>query len=113
MTNFQYTGSINPNRQIYDPSAGMAQAAPSAYAKYGAQSAFDNNYRAAGQQAAMDLGREATQAQNQYFGRAADSQNRGALRGLGLLSEQNDALESMRYKWLNDMMSGNPLGGLM
>lgn len=123
MNNFRYTGQINPSEQVYDPQGGQARlTAPAggAYAKYGAQGTFDNVARGFGQKAAMDLGRASTQSQNQYYDNAANARNRGALEGLQLLGEQQanayqrqSAMDNMQYKWLNDMMSGGPLGGLL
>jgi hypothetical protein len=121
----RYYGAINPNKQIYDPSAGMGRLTdtPSgAYAPYGAQQTFDDTYRGMGQKAAMDLSRSNTQAQNQYYDQAADLQNRGALQGLGLLGQQRSnayarqgAAENMQYKWMNDLFGGATglLGGLL
>ena len=117
--------TINPNQQVFDPSAGMRRltSSPSAaYAPYGAQQTFDDTYRAMGQKAAMDLSRSNTAAQNEYYGKAADIENRGALQGLGLLGQQRsnafdrqNALEDMQYKWMNDMFRGGSsvLGGLL
>jgi hypothetical protein len=121
----RYRGAINPNAQIYDPSAGMGRLTESpsgAYAPYGAQATFDDTYRAMGQKAAMDLSRGTTQAQNAYYNQAADFQNRGALQGLQLLGQQRsnaydrqNAAENMQYKWMQDMFrgGGNLLGGLL
>jgi hypothetical protein len=120
-----YTGTINPNAQAYSPSGGMARlTGPTggAYAPYGAQQTFDDNYRSMGQKAAVDLDRAGTEAQNAYYNQAADLQNRGALQGLGMLGQQRanaqqrqSAAEQMQYKWMNDMMQGTSglLGGLL
>jgi hypothetical protein len=120
-----YTGTINPNARAYDPAGGMARLsgpASNAYAPYGAQRTFDDNYRGMGQKAAVDLDRSGTEAQNAYYNQAADLQNRGALQGLGLLGQQRSnaqqrqgAAEQMQYKWLNDIMRGGSglLGGLL
>jgi hypothetical protein len=123
MNNFRYTGNINPGEQVYDPQFGQANltaSAGAAYAKHGAQDTFNNVARGFGQKAAMDLGRANTQSQNQYYDNAANAQNRGALQGLQLLGEQQSnayqrqsALENMQYKWMNDMMGGGLLGGLL
>jgi len=118
----RYRGSISPNKRIYDASsaAGATQETPNVgYGRYGAQDAFEDNYRALAPKAAMDLMRANTQSQNEYYNKAADIQNRGALTGLGLLGQQRanayqrqDAERGMQYKWMNDIMSG-VLGGLL
>jgi hypothetical protein len=120
-----YRGSINPNSQGFDAAPGMKRLAASpsaAYAPYGAQQTFDDTYRAMGQKAAMDLSRASTQAQNEYYNRAADIQNRGALQGLQLLGQQRsnaydrqNSMENMQYKWMNDIFGGmtGVLGGLL
>ena len=125
MNTDRYRGAIDPNKQIYDPAAGMGRLTESpsaAYAPYGAQSTFDDTYRAMGQKAAMDLSRGTTQAQNEYYNQAADVQNRGALQGLNLLGQQRsnaydrqNAQENMQYKWMQDMFrnGSNLLGGLL
>jgi hypothetical protein len=120
-----YTGAINPNAPVHNPSGGMARLTGptgNAYAPYGAQEAFNDNYRSMGQRAAVDLDRANTESQNAYYNQAADIQNRGALQGLGMLGQQRDnaqrrqsAAEAMQYKWMNDMMQGSAglLGGLL
>jgi len=100
----------------------LTESPSAAYAPYGAQQTFDDTYRAMGQKAAMDLSRASTQAQNEYYNRAADIQNRGALQGLQLLGQQRsdayqrqNAIADMQYKWMNDIFSGTTglLGGLL
>lgn len=120
----QLRTQINPNKQVYNPSAGMERLQAPAPQLYGGsnQQHFADLYRPMGQAAAVDLGRANTQAAGQYFGKASDAANQSALAGLNLLADQesnamarNQAAQKIAYGWMGDMFKGanSLLGGLL
>lgn len=116
---------INSQARPYSPDAGMRRLqgkAPTLYGDATTQQHFADNYNPAAYQASMELGRGATQAQGQYYNKAADAQNQSALAGLNLLSDQeqnararNQAAQQIAYGWMGDMFGGmnKLLGGLL
>lgn len=116
-----YRGAIDPNKQVYSPSR-QATGGYNPYAKYGAGQSFEENYTPMAVASANEASRNATQAQNAYYNKAADIQTRGALQGLGLLGQQRsnaydrqNTMQDMQYKWMNDIMGSGSglLGGLL
>lgn len=115
---FNYQTTINPNRQVYSPTLGMARLAATPPLKFSSGAAgkhFDDVYRGLGQQAAVTLGRAATDTQNKYGVVAQNAQDQSVLGGLNLLSNQQanqfarqEAMNAMKMRFLN-----SALGGLM
>ena len=84
------------------------------------QQHFMDNFRPQAQQAAVEFDRANTGAAADYRQAATRAQNSAALSGLGLLNTQqananqrDQAMQKMAYGWMNDMMSGGLLGGLL
>lgn len=117
--------SIDSTKQVFDPSQGQARLTkqpPVAFQSPAATQHFQDVYRGQGQKAAVDLGRAATENQNNYYATAQKAQDQSVLAGLGLLGEQQanayqrqSIADQMRYKYLEDIMSGPKglLGGLL
>lgn len=116
--------NINSQKPPFDPSQGMNRLqaqAPRMFQNAALQQQYGDVYRAAGQKAAMDMGRANTQQAADYTMRANAAQNQSALSGLQLLGQQQQnafqrqqAEEDMAYGWMNKMMSGGGLlGGLL
>jgi hypothetical protein len=122
---FNYQTSIDTNKQVFDPSKGqkaLAATPPVQFPSAAANQHFQNMYRAQGQKAAMDLGRAASQNQNQYYMAAQRAQDQSVLGGLNLLSDQqaNAAqrraeADNMRFRFANIFLGGKGglLGGLL
>jgi hypothetical protein len=122
---FDYKTAIDSSKQVFDPTAGQRQLRQQPAVQFQSPAAsqhFQDMYRAQGQKAAMDLGRAATDNQNQYYMTAQKAQDQSVLSGLNLLAEkqgnayqrQSEA-DRLRYKFMDDIMSGATglLGGLL
>jgi hypothetical protein len=115
---FKYQTTIDPNRQVYSPTMGMERLTAKPPLKFSSGAAgqhFADVYRGLGQQAAVTLGRAATDTQNKYGVAAQNAQDQSVLGGLNLLSNQQanqfaqqEAMNAMRARFLN-----SALGGLM
>lgn len=95
----QYSGSINPNRQIAPQAAMQQSAMPQMQGRYGGQGTFNDVMMGMNQQSMVDAGRTNRQMQGQYYGNAAAAQNQGVLGGLGLMNQQQQNLGARQ----NDM----------
>lgn len=121
----QVNTSIDSSKQAFDPWAGtqaLRAPAPQIYKNATNQSHFADIYKPLAQKEAVNVSREATQQQGQYYNAAADAQNRSVLSGLGLLAKQKEnaqqrqlAAQDMAYGWARDLMGGfnGILGGLL
>ena len=115
---YNYQTSIDSNKQVYDPSPGTSRLTdrpPLHFSSGAADQHFADVYRGLGQQAAVTLGRAATDTQNKYGSMAQDAQNHSVLGGLNLLAnqqanqmQQQETVNNMRLRFLN-----GALGGLM
>jgi hypothetical protein len=122
---FDYRTSIDSSKQVFDPTQGQARLRQKPGVQFRAPAAnqhFQDVYRAQGQKAAVDLGRAATENQNQYYMTAQKAQDQSVLAGLNAMAQrqanayqrQSEA-DRIRYGFLNDIMSGSTglLGGLL
>lgn len=116
--------NIDGMKQPFSPQAGMQRLqtrTPKFHSNPAVQQGFADNYAAAAQQGAMQLGRANTAAAADYRQRATQAQNNAALAGLGLLNTQqqnafdrDQAMQKMAYGWMGDLMGGGGLlGGLL
>lgn len=120
-----YRTSIDATKSIYQPEASqrrLTQEAPLRFQSPAATQHAQDVYRGQGQAAAVNMGRNATQAQNQYYQAAQRAQNDSVLGGLANLSQEqsnryaeSQAADQIRYRFLNDMLGSafGALGGLM
>lgn len=121
----QYRTNIDATRKVHDPSKGQRQLQSPAPLKFGSRAGTQHAqdvYRGQGQAAAVNLGRDSTQAQNAYYLAAQRAQDQSVLGGLSNLSQQQanrfseaQAADQTRYRLLNDVFSGafGALGGLL
>lgn len=122
---FDYKTAIDSSKQVFDPTQGQKQLQQQPAVQFRSPAAnqhFQDMYRAQGQKAAMDLGRAATDNQNQYYMAAQKAQDQSVLAGLNLMAEkqanayqrQSEA-DRLRYKFMEDIMGSTTglLGGLL
>jgi hypothetical protein len=121
---FDYKTAIDSSKQVFDPTQGqkqLRQQPPVKFQSAAANQHFQDVYRPQGQRAG-GLGRDATEAQNQYYLAAQKAQDQSVLSGLNLMAEkqanayQRQAeADRLRYKFMDDIMGGATglLGGLL
>ena len=117
----QYKTAIDATKQVYDPSQAqknLQAATPLKFSSPAATQHAQDVYRGVGQNAAVNMGRNATQAQNQYYLAAQRAQDQSVLGGLANLQQEQanrfgEAMseEQARYRLMNDMFGA--LKGLM
>jgi hypothetical protein len=122
---FEYKTNIDSSKQVFDPTQGQRRLQQQPAVQFRAPAAnqhFQDVYRAQGQKAAVDLGRAATENQNQYAMTAQRAQNQSVLSGLNLMAEQQAnqyqqqaQADRLRYQFLEDIMgrATGVLGGLL
>jgi hypothetical protein len=118
----QYQTAIDATKQVYNPAASQKNLQAPAPMKFQSPAATQHGqdvYRGQGQQAAVSLGRNATQAQNQYYLAAQRAQDQSVLGGLANLQQEQanrfgeaQAMDQSRYRMMNDIF-GSALRGLM
>lgn len=116
-----YKTAIDATRKVYDPSQSqknLQSPAPLTFGSPAATQHAQDVYRGVGQNAAVNMGRNATQAQNQYYLAAQRAQDQSVLGGLANLSQEQanrfgeaQAAEQNRYRLMSSMFGA--LGGLM
>lgn len=109
----QYKTAIDATKKVYDPSQNqknLQAPAPLAFRSPAATQHAQDVYRGVGQNAAVNMGRNATQAQNQYYLAAQRAQDQSVLGGLANLQQEQanrfgeaQSAEQTRYKLMNDM----------
>lgn len=117
-----YTTGIDATKKVYDPAKSQQNLQAPAPLKFAAPAATQHAqdvYRGQGQNAAVNLGRNATQAQNQYYTAAQSAQNQSVLGGLANMQQQQAnqygealATDQIRTRLMNDMF-GSALRGLV
>lgn len=115
--------NINAQTPPFSAAEGMARLQgqpPRQYGDAAVQQHFGDIYRAAGQKAAVDLGRANTMAAGEHTNAANAAQNKAVLGGLSLLGQQQQnaqqraqQMQDLAYGWMNTAMRNSPLGGLL
>lgn len=118
----QYQTAIDATKQVYNPAQSqknLQAPAPMKFASPAATQHGQDVYRGIGQNAAVNVGRNATQAQNQYYLAAQRAQDQSVLGGLANLQQEQanrfgeaQAMSQSRNRMINDIF-GSALKGLM